>query len=269
MIVVLIIIIAVLALLLIATMCRKGHKDFHKLQGFYYAHRGLHSPGIPENSLLAFRKAKEAGYGIELDVHLLADGNLAVIHDSTLKRTTGMDGVIEDLQTEDLSECYLENTLQTIPQFQQVLDLYDGAAPLIVELKCYRNNYAPLCEATCKMLDRYAGVYCLESFDPRCIRWLKKNRPELIRGQLAENYFRTKTSTLPWYLKFLLSFQLMNFLVMPDFVSYKFADRKHISNFFCRKIWKAHGATWTLENQADFDKAISEGWLPIFEKFNP
>lgn len=269
MVVILIILLILVALFIFATRCRRNHKDYHKLEGFSYAHRGLHGPGVPENSMLAFRKAKEAGYGIELDVHLLADGNLAVIHDSALKRTTGMDGVVEDLKTEDLSKCYLENTLQTIPEFQQVLDLYEGSAPLIVELKCFRNNYAALCEAACMMLDHYDGVYCLESFDPRCIRWLRKNRPELIRGQLAENYFKTKASPLPWYLKLLLSFQLMNFLVMPDFVSYKFADRKHISNFFCRRIWKAHGVTWTLENQADFDKAVSEDWLPIFEGFCP
>ena len=269
MIAVLIIILLLILLFVFATICRKDHKDFRKLQGFYYAHRGLHGPGIPENSMLAFRKAKEAGYGIELDIHLLADGNLAVIHDSLLKRTTGLEGEIEDLRTEQLSECYLENTLQTIPQFQQVLDLYSGEAPLIVELKCYRNNYAQLCEAACKMLDAYDGVYCLESFDPRCIRWLRKNRPELIRGQLAENYFRSKSTPLPWYLKFVLSFQLMNFLVFPDFISYRFSDRKHISNFLCGKIWKANKVTWTLRNQKDFDKAIAEGWLPIFEAFNP
>ena len=267
--VILIILLILVALFVFATRCRRNHNDYHKLEGFFYAHRGLHGKGIPENSMLAFQKAKEAGYGIELDVHLLSDGNLAVIHDSTLKRTTGMDGVVEDLKTEDLSQCYLENTLQTIPQFQQALDLYNGAAPVIVELKCFRYNYAALCEAACRLLDNYNGVYCLESFDPRCIRWLRKNRPELIRGQLAENYFKSKSSPLPWYLKFLLSCQLMNFLVLPDFVSYKFEDRKHICNFLCRKVWGAHCVTWTIQKQEDFDAARKENWLPIFEGFCP
>ena len=54
-----------------------------------YAHRGLHDKevGSPENSLAAFKEAVESGYGAELDVHLLKDGNLAVIHDSSLFRT--------------------------------------------------------------------------------------------------------------------------------------------------------------------------------------
>lgn len=53
------------------------------------AHRGLHSDGVCENSLEAFRRAIEAGYGIELDVHLTADGKLCVIHDCYLSRMTG------------------------------------------------------------------------------------------------------------------------------------------------------------------------------------
>lgn len=269
MLIVLIILVLLIAFYLLSTMCRKGHEGLQTLQGWAYAHRGLHGNGIPENSLLAFRKAKEAGYGIELDVHLLADGNLAVIHDASLKRTTGQDGFIEDLTTEQLSEFYLENTLQTIPQFQQVLDLYNGAAPIIVELKCERNNYAALCETACKMLDNYHGVYCLESFDPRCIHWLKKHRPELIRGQLAENYFRTPKSKLPWYLKLTLCFQMMNFLNLPDFISYRFKDRKHISNVICRKLWGVQGVTWTIQNEGDFQKAVEENWIPIFEGFLP
>ena len=73
-----------------------------KLLCWNYAHRGLHGDGVPENSLEAFRLAKEAGYGVELDIHLLKDGNLAVFHDSKLERITGQAGVIEELTTENL-----------------------------------------------------------------------------------------------------------------------------------------------------------------------
>jgi len=84
------IILAVLAVLyLLALRGRKNHPELKTLRGWNYAHRGLHGEGRPENSMAAFRAALENGYGIELDIHLLADGNLAVIHDSLLKRTTG------------------------------------------------------------------------------------------------------------------------------------------------------------------------------------
>ena len=263
--------VAVLILLLYAlsTLCRRGHPGLTALRGWAYAHRGLHGQGVPENSMEAFRLAKEAGYGIELDVHLLKDGQLAVIHDSLLKRTTGLPGSVEELTARQLTECFLEGTQQTIPLFQQVLDLYNGEAPMIVELKAENGNHAHLCEAACAMLDNYKGVYCIESFDPRCIRWLRKNRPELVRGQLTENYFKSPKSKLPWYLKFALANQMLNFTITPDFVAYRFSDRKCFSNFLCRKLWKAQGVTWTLKTQEDYDIAVKEGWIPIFEGFRP
>ncbi len=266
----LLILFAILALaFLFATRCRGNHPGMKALQGWAYAHRGLHGNGLPENSMAAFQAALDQGYGIELDIHLLKDGNLAVIHDSLLNRTTGQAGHIEDLTTEDLKNYPLEGTAETIPQFRQVLDLFNGKAPLIVELKAENGNHAALTEAACEMLKDYPGAYCIESFDPRCIRWLRKNRPQIIRGQLSENFLRSR-SDLPEYLKFLLTHNLLNFGTVPDFVAYHFAHRNTTpSVFLCRKLWKAQGVSWTIRSQEDFDKAKAEGWLPIFENFQP
>ena len=90
-------------------------------------------------------------------------------------------------------------------------------------------------------------MYCLESFDPRCIAWLKKNRPDLIRGQLTENFVANKKSPLPMVMKLMLTHQVMNFLIKPDFVAYRFADRKTLSNRLARGLWGAQGVTWTLK----------------------
>ncbi len=262
------IIIAIL-LFLFALRCRSGHPGLKDLQGWAYAHRGLHGNGVPENSMAAFRLARDAGYGIELDIHLMADGNLAVIHDSLLNRTTGQAGRIEDLTTADLKNYPLEGTEETIPEFMDVLTLYNGKAPLIVELKPVDGNHAALTEAACKMLESYKGVYCLESFDPRCVRWLKKNRPQLIRGQLANDFLKER-SDLPDYLKFLLTHNMLNFTTVPDFVAYRFQDRNNtFSNRICRELWKAQGVSWTLKTQEEYDTAVKEGWLPIFEGFRP
>ena len=267
--------IAVLVILLFLTMLylgsiggRTAHPGLKDLRGWSYAHRGLHGEGRTENSMAAFRAALEGGYGIELDIHLLKDGNLAVIHDSLLKRTTGRDGRIEDLTTEDLKHYHLEGTEETIPTFREVLDLYDGKAPLIVELKPVGGNHAALSEAACAMLEHYKGVYCMESFDPRCVYWLKKNRPRIIRGQLAENFFRSDSS-LPAVLKFILTHSLSHFFTMPDFTAYKFADRKNLSTFCCRKLYGVQGVSWTLKTKEEYDIAVKEGWLPIFEGFRP
>ena len=257
----------ILGAYLFMTRGRSGQSGIKDIRGWSYAHRGLHGEGRPENSMAAFRAALEGGYGIELDVHLLADGELAVIHDSLLERTTGMPGKIEELTVQDLQNYHLEGTEETIPTFRQVLELFDGKAPLIVELKPQGGNHAALTERACRMLEDYRGVYCMESFDPRCLVWLRKNRPEIIRGQLAENYFESK-SKLPFLLKWLLSDHLLNFWTRPDFVAYRFSDRHStLSNLVC--MTHMAGVSWTVKSQEEFDAAVSEGWTPIFEGFRP
>ena len=247
---------------------RTGHKDLPALRGWYYAHRGLHGQGVPENSMAAFRAAKNGGYGIELDIHLMKDGNLAVIHDHSLKRTAGVDVQIEELCAADLERYRLEATKEKIPLFSEVLELYQGEAPLIVELKPTSKNHAALCKAACDLLSGYNGAYCVESFDPRCVAWLRKNRKGIIRGQLTENFFRSN-SKLPGTLKFLMKYNFFNVATRPDFIAYRFSDRKNFSNFLCRKLWGLQGVTWTICNKKDFDAAVTEGWIPIFENFEP
>ena len=264
------IIFAVLAaLFVLSQMGRTSHKGIAALRGWRYAHRGLHGNGIPENSMEAFRLALEGGYGIELDIHLMKDGNLAVIHDASLKRTAGADVLIEDLNTDDLAKYPLEGTEEIIPTFRQVLELYAGKAPLIIELKAERGNHAALTEAACKAMEGYDGPWCMESFDPRCVLWLKKNRPEVIRGQLTENFLGNPQSKLPWILKLVLSWQLENFLIRPDFVAYKFADRKNVSIWLCKHLWKLQCVGWTLKSQAEQAQADAEGWISIFEGYIP
>lgn len=259
---------AVGAAALLAMRGRSGHPGLAKLRGWRYAHRGLHSEGVPENSMAAFRAAVENGYGAELDVHLLADGNLAVIHDSKLKRTTGAEGRVEDLTTGQLAQYKLEGTDETIPQFTEVLKLFEGKAPLIIELKA-ENNADALCAKVAEVLDSYRGDYCIESFHPQAVAWFRRHRPDVIRGQLTENYFHTKDCKLPTPLKFILTHQLLNFVTKPDFVAYNFRDVKAFSNDVCRKLWKMQGVAWTLRTQEQFDEATADGWLPIFENIKP
>lgn len=264
-----VVVVVLLGLYILSTMCRHGHKGLEGLQDRIYTHRGLHGVGVPENSLAAFQRAKEAGYGIELDVHLLADGELAVIHDSDLRRITGSEGCIEDLTSDQLEKFTLCGTTETIPLFSQVLSLCEGEVPLIIELKSHEKNYTQLCEKVCSLMEHYQGSYCLESFDPHCVYWLRKNRPDIVRGQLVINYLSSKTSKLPWLIKFFLVHQMLNFITFPDFVAYRFCDRKTISNTIVRKLWGAPGVAWTVKTREEFDTALSEKWIPIFEGFIP
>ena len=247
---------------------RTDHPGMDMLRKWRYAHRGLHNATMPENSMAAFRAALNAGFGIELDVHLMKDGNLAVIHDSSLLRTAGADVRIEDLTVEELDAYRLEQSAEKIPLFRDVLALYAGKAPLIVELKCDNGNHAALCEAACNMLDSYRGPFCVESFDPRAVIWMRKNRPNYIRGQLSENWMQKK---IPVHsvLKFAMTYHISNLVSRPDFIAYKFCDRKVFGTDLCRKVMGLQGVAWTLKSQEEFDIACLEGWIPIFEGFQP
>ena len=255
-------------LCILATTGRKDHPGLKALQGWAYAHRGLHGNGIPENSMAAFKEALDNGYGIELDIHLTKDGDLAVIHDCSLKRTVGADVKITDLTVAELPNYHLEDTGETIPTFHQVLDLYAGKAPLIIELKADGNNAQQLVDTAVSAMVGYKGVWCMESVDPRCVYWLKKHRPDIVRGQLAENFFRSG-SKMPLLHKVMMSWQLTHFLTLPDFVAFKYRDRKNPGTFLSRRLWGAQGVSWTLKAQQELDTAVEEGWIPIFEGFTP
>lgn len=235
-----------------------------------YAHRGYHDkPQIPENSLPAFRRAIERGWGAELDVHLLSDGTLAVFHDSDLQRCTGAKGNIEDLNVRSLKELRLEGTDNSIPLFDEVLELFEeSGCPLIIELKAANNNHKALAREVCLRLDSYRGDFCLESFDFRVILEIRRFRPEFIRGQLAQNYFRSKEN-ISGLLTLALTGLWSNVLTRPDFIAYKFSDRneKHVRKAVDKKGLKE--VSWTIRTRKDFDRAIKWGCIPIFEKFDP
>ena len=194
--------------------------------GYYYAHRGLYDNhhGIPENSLPAFRAAAEKGYGVELDVQLSADGKVVVFHDDALRRMCGVPGNVIDYPLDRLREMKLLETEETIPLFTDVLSvLREGAGPLIVELKTGRRN-RELCEKTLGILRTYTGVFCIESFDPRIVRWFMKNAPDVFRGQLAQPAECYGAGASPRVSRMLAECRF-SFVNKPDFIAYKIGPR--------------------------------------------
>ena len=204
------------------------------------------------------------------DVHLMRDGRLAVIHDASLKRTAGADVLVEDLTAEELKTYRLEGTDEQIPLLEEVLELFQDLTPLIIELKAERGNHAALAEATCRMLDRYRVHYCIESFDPRCLIWLKKNRPEIVRGQLSEQFLRHgETAGHGKATMWLLGNLFSNIAVKPDFIAYRFSDRDNLCLRWCRKFYHVQEINWTIRTKEEMEAAEAQGNLVIFECFDP
>ena len=147
------------------------------------AHRGLWSPdGPPENSLGAFQAACQAGYGIELDVHITADGEAVVFHDNTLKRMTGREGRVRDHSAADLTQMSLKGTEETIPTLLEALAVIGHRAMVHVELKTPFGEVGPLEQRVHEILMDHAGPTCVIGFNPYSHAWFADRFPGVLRG---------------------------------------------------------------------------------------
>ena len=250
---------------------RRPKSGFYaKLGDCHYAHRGLHAihAGIPENSLRAFRLAANNGYAAELDVHLSHDGRLVVMHDESLKRTTGANANISGVTEQVLSQLTLEGTREKVPYLEDVLSLFEGKTPLLIELKSENGNHEELTRKVTNLLKQYPALdYMIESFDPRVLRWLRKHRPDIIRGQLSENFFRDENCVLNPFMRFVMSSMLTNILTRPDFVAYKYEDRDDLAPGLCRKLWGPQFFWWVVTSQEEAAPLLERGDKIIFEGF--
>lgn len=242
-------------------------RDMSSFKNWLYAHRGLHdlNAGIPENTIPAFRKAVEMKFGIELDVRLSKDEQVIVFHDDTLKRACGVDKEVSSFTYNVLKTLKLFNTDTHIPLLKEVLDLVSGKVPIIIELKTCHNT-EKLCIAVSKLLDKYNGLYCIESFDPRIVRWFRVNRSKVVRGQLSASLYK---SNISFPSAFAITNLLTNVIARPHFIAYDFHSRRNLSFLICRKLFNANTIAWTIRNEEELEEAKSLFDIFIFENFIP
>lgn len=263
------IVVAAALLYLLMIMPRMIHKaDKTPFMGVLYAHRGLHDndSDAPENSMAAFRKAVEGGYGIEFDVQLSKDRVPVVFHDFTLERMCGINGKVCDYTYEELSHFTLCDSKEQIPCLEEVLGLIDGQVPLIIEYKIEWMD-GQVCRVADEILQNYPGDYCIESFNPIGVFWYRKNRPDVMRGQLADAFYSRKEYTGKLYL--LLQNLLFNFLTKPDFVAYNHKEANRLSRRLCRNLYRNTAVAWTIKSEEELTKAGKEFDLFIFDSFIP
>ena len=260
---------ALILLYLLMIMPRMlGRPDTAPFLKWLYAHRGLHdnSSDAPENSLRAFQKAVDAGFGIEMDVQLSKDGVPVVFHDYTLKRICGEEGKVEQYTFDELQQFPLCGTDQRIPKFEDVLKLVDGRVPLIVELKIEATDTS-VCPAADKLLSEYKGMYCIESFNPLGVLWYRRNRRQIVRGQLADAFHRE--GEYSGILYFFLENLLFNWLGKPDFVAYNHKHPGMLSRSLCRGLYHNTAAAWTIKSKQQLEEARKHFDIFIFDSFLP
>lgn len=233
--------------------------------GVRWAHRGLHDPekGIPENSLSAFAAAIERGVGIELDVHLTKDGQLAVFHDDTFDRMCGQPGIVEETDYSVMKEYRLSGTRERIPLLSEVLSLINGKVPVLIEVKLPSSDVT-VCRVLDEELRRYSGKYMIQSFNCLVLRWMKKYRKEVLRGQLSSNL--TRSDKKPHYLlRLCVKYLLSNCFCRPDFIAYKWSDRKNLGFWINRTLFRTPSAAWTLHGERAVERARCCFDMYIFE----
>lgn len=265
--IVIVIFVVVAALYLFLIMPRITARPMHEFKNCYVAHRGFHDnqSDAPENSAKAMRLAVENGYGIELDVQLTKDEKVVVFHDGNLKRVCGVDASVNSMTYEELQELRLLNSEEKIPLFSEVLKIIDGKVPLVMEIKMV-DSKTRVCELANKELEGYRGTYCMESFHPFAVQWYRKNRPDVIRGQLSANF--KKESEKEGFQEWLVHQLLTNVLARPDFVAYSHKSAGNLSRNLCR-MFGATAVAWTIRSQEELDRNRNKFDVFIFEGFKP
>lgn len=167
------------------------------------AHRALHDRAArrPENSPAAIRAAIAAGYAIEIDLQLSADGQAMVFHDEALDRLTAETGPLNQRSAAELGRIRLKDCDDTIPTFAEVLDLIAGQVPLLVEIKDQDGqlgqNIGPLEKATAALLQSYRGDVAVMSFNPHSIAMMARLLPDVARGITTSDYQPEDWAPLP------------------------------------------------------------------------
>ena len=174
------------------------------------AHRGLHGGDTPENSMLAFEKAVDKGYNIELDVHITTDGVVVVFHDDTLTRVCGVDKNIADCTKAELDTYTLANTSLRIPTLAEVLDMVNGRVEVLVEIKSTDPKVGRLESATHDVIKNYDNI-SIQSFNPMSVKWYKDNAPSIPRGLLATCVYPGQK----WPVSYMLKAMWFNNLIKP------------------------------------------------------
>jgi glycerophosphoryl diester phosphodiesterase len=236
------------------------------------AHRGLHdaSAGVVENTTAAFSAAMAAGYGMETDLQISADGEAMVHHDDALGRLTEGNGFLADLTAAQLKAVRFRQSSARILTLGELCDLVAGRVTLLLELKSRFDGNVRLAERTINVLSGYAGPVAVMSFDPDLIEAVRHMAPSIRRGIVAERHYshpewkklsRSRKRDLAWLLHAPRS--------RPQFMAYSVRDLPAAVPLFARTVFGLPLLTWTV--RADVDRRLAARWADqiIFEGWRP
>lgn len=221
-----------------------------------FAHRGLHAPGLPENSRAAFEAAIAARHGIELDVQASADGAAMVFHDYELERLSQGRGRLASLSASDLARINLRESRETIPTLAEILELIAGRTPLLIEVKAPGRRVNALARSVAAALVGYKGPVAVMSFNPEIGHWFARHDPALLRGLVVTEKGRKWRG---W-----LARRLALWRSRADFLAY---DLRDLPSRFAeaQRMRGMKVLTWTVRGLADRARAAEHADQIIYE----
>ena len=228
------------------------------------AHRGLHGAGIVENSRSSFEAAVDAGYGVELDVHLSADGVPVVFHDDTLERLAGMSGRVSALTADELAQVDLSGTGEGIPTLAEVLGILRDT-PTMVELKTATLRVGGMERAVAGLLEDHPGPVCIAGFNPLSLRWFRRNARDVARVMTA---MRPEGSGIQARVLRRMAELKDVPSIRPVAISYHLDSLPHPAV----ARWREDGGTvvtWTVADEAGLERARELADNVIFEHVRP
>ena len=223
-----------------------------------YAHRGLHGPGVPENSIAAFAGAVDRGMGIECDIQRSRDGVAMLVHDWELDRLTAVSGPLADHSAEELAQISFLDSEHKLARLEDLLELVDGKVPLLIEIKSRRRyDVEKSCAAVRDALADYDGPCAVMSFDPRVSRWYRRNAPAIVQGLVMREDEHGHTQTP-------MSRRMALAIARPEFLAYHVAA---LPNPMVAGLREAGlpVLTWTVNSLELLERASHHADAPIAE----
>jgi glycerophosphoryl diester phosphodiesterase len=236
------------------------------------AHRGLHNAaaGLIENTAGAVKAAIAAGYGIEVDVQISADGEAMVHHDDVLGRLTEGDGRLDRLTTEALKRVPFRDSTERMITLGELCDLVAGRATLLIEMKSLFDGDDRLPARVATILADYRGPAAPMSFDPGQVAMLRQKAPQLARGIIAAKYRpHPYWDVMPAWMKYGMGYLVTGLPAHAQFVAYSVADLPALAPLLARRLFGLPLLTWTVRTEAD--RQCAKRWADqmIFEGFRP
>lgn len=237
------------------------------------AHRGLHglAAGLVENSGAAALAAIEAGFGIECDVQISADGEAMVFHDFVLDRLTEESGPVAARTAAALNAMTFKGSNDPILPLAAFLDLVGGRVPLVIEVKSRFDGHLALTRRTAALVaERPWQPIVIKSFDPQVIAALRMIAPQIPRGIVGMNaYDYGDYAGLSVREKNALANLLHFSETQPDFLSWKVSDLESAAPYLCRNAVGLPLMSWTVRTPEQREAAERHADQMVFEGFRP